>query len=155
MFILDLDFFSFPDPGVIKASEPDLDPRHWGKDIGFSGNILSLRLPLRTSAFKIRILSFFLSLDSALLGPVSFGFTNQNECAKHLDLKIFLLYNVIHSDQKITLHQFFTCATQEYLHPPKIAKVEEEENEGREDEAREGENGEDKGEKQVDLFPVK
>jgi hypothetical protein len=41
------------------------------------------------------------------------------------------------------------------LHPPKIAKVEEEENEGREDEAREGENGEDKGEKQVQFISRK
>jgi hypothetical protein len=41
------------------------------------------------------------------------------------------------------------------LHPPKIAKVEEEENEGREDEAREGENGEDKGEKQVEFISRK
>jgi hypothetical protein len=47
------------------------------------------------------------------------------------------------------------CAAQEYLHPPKIAKVEEEENEGREDEAREGENGEDKGEKQVHFISRK
>ena len=41
------------------------------------------------------------------------------------------------------------------MHPPKIAKVEEEENEGREDEAREGENGEDKGEKQVEFISRK
>jgi hypothetical protein len=47
------------------------------------------------------------------------------------------------------------CTAQEYLHPPKIAKVEEEENEGREDEAREGENGEDKGEKQVQFISCK